>query len=391
VKIVHLDTNRIPAPLGLARLHIDKVDQPDFFAWAEGEVVQMTRERIPPFTVIRLVSQVPAAGQLQEWAFPREGRVLAEADVTFAVPNNEQAAAIAALAKAWAGNASRGWPQIAAVVSRLREQYEHAPEATVPAGCHDSVAHFLLDSHRGPDYLFASAAAILLRHLGYRTRLVSGFYAAPEKYDSRSRHTPVVAQDVHFWAEVELGFNHWVTVEATPGYEVLQPPTTLAQRCLQAMRSAWQWCWNHPASLAAGCVVLVATAWYRRHLLDFLLRSLWHIPASRSAEACILATVWLLDRRCSCVGRPRPKFVTLTSWYGNSDVTKEGDTEAVKRLFLRMVDWYLYAPSPIRRSTPAWSQQEVRATCLWAIRFWSLRRCYRRFSQSGPRMQGRST
>src|SRR5205085_1957064 len=76
---------------------------------------------------------------------------------------------------------------------------------------------------RGPDYQFAGAAAVLLRVLGYPTRLVSGFYAAPGRYDPQTGHTPVVQDDLHFWAEVRLPPGDWLVVEPAPGYEVLGP------------------------------------------------------------------------------------------------------------------------------------------------------------------------
>ena len=41
----------------------------------------------------------------------------------------------------------------------------------------DAVEYFLFESRRGPDYLFATSAAVLLRSLGYQTRVVSGLYA----------------------------------------------------------------------------------------------------------------------------------------------------------------------------------------------------------------------
>ena len=85
------------------------------------------------------------------------------------------------------------------MIAALRQGYAHDRSATASSGCTDVVAEFLLESRRGPDYLFASSAAVLLRSLGYPTRLVSGLYAAPGKYDPRTRHTPVTRDDVHFW------------------------------------------------------------------------------------------------------------------------------------------------------------------------------------------------
>ena len=371
LKIVNLDTNHIPAPANLARLHIDKIDRTDFFAWAEGDVVQMTRERIPPFTVIRMVSQVPTQEQLQELQRSCGNPLSVQPDTAMGVPQNRQTALVAQLAKRWAGDSQRGWSQVTAIVSHLRQEYESDPMAIVPAGCNDSVAHFLLDSHRGPDYQFASASAILLRHLGYSTRVVSGFYAAPKNFDSRSQHTPVFVQDVHFWAEVELG-PRWVTVESTPGYEVLEPPATFCQGCLVAVQTAWRWCWNNMLALTIGGIALAGVVRYRRSILNTIATCAWRIAATRSAEACVLATTRLLDCRGRWAGRARPDFITPARWYGDRDCQEGNDAESMRWAFLAMVNWYFYAPASVKRQ-PAWTRQEVHETCLWAIRSWSIR------------------
>jgi protein-glutamine gamma-glutamyltransferase len=213
-----------------------------------------------------------------------------------------------------------------------------------------------------------------LRHLGYSTRVVSGFYAAPKNFDCRSQHTPVFAQDVHFWAEVELGGGRWATVESTPGYEVLEPPATIGQRCLAAMRIVWRWCWNNMMSLTIVCIVLAGGIRFRRCILNMLATCLWRIAATRSAEACIFATARLLDCRCRWAGQARPAFITPTRWF-DKHYPEGQDAESLRRTFLPMVNFYLYAPVSVKRGQSAWTQQEVYNTCLCAVRIWSLREC----------------
>ncbi len=380
IKIVHLDTNHIPAPPRLARLHIDKIDRADFFAWAEGDVIQMTREKIPPLTVVRMVSQLPSAEQLRELHRQPVDCLPKQPDALLAVPQNDRTAEITQLAKRWAGDAKPGWEQVSAVVTHLRQEFEYAPDAVVPTGCDDSGAHFLFDSRQGPDYSFASASAVILRHLGYPTRVVSGFYASPDSYDSRSRHTPVLARDVHFWAEVELGSGCWATVEATPGYEVLSPPVTIAQQCLAMLRAVWLWCWQNATSLAVGCIGLVILFCHRRPILDRALQCLWTITAARSADACIWATIYLLDCRSHWAGCPRPTFITPTHWYG---VIIDGNaTQSMQQRFAAMADWCFYAPVSVKQHPPAWTTQEVRDVCRWTVQYWSLRQCRARLCLS---------
>ena len=49
---------------------------------------------------------------------------------------------------------------------------------------------FLTQSHRGPDYLFASATAAMLQSLGYSARLAAGFYAGQADYDPKIKQAP---------------------------------------------------------------------------------------------------------------------------------------------------------------------------------------------------------
>ena len=98
------------------------------------------------------------------------------------------------------------------VIDCLRSEYTLDWDAGIPEGCKDPVAYFLLESRRGPDYLFATAAAALLRHCGLKTRLANGFYVDPEKYDPETGHTPVTRDDLHFWVEIATRDGDWLVV-----------------------------------------------------------------------------------------------------------------------------------------------------------------------------------
>ena len=163
---------------------------------------------------------------------------------------------MAALARAWVAGLPEGWRQVEAVIAALRAGYAHDRSATASPDCTDVVAEFLLHSRRGPDYLFASAAAVLLRSLGYPTRVVSGLYAAPGRYDLRTRHTPVTGDDVHFWAEVRLPDGRWVAVEPTPGYELMPPVRAWSERIARALGGGGEWARGHAAGLLAAAAVL---------------------------------------------------------------------------------------------------------------------------------------
>jgi hypothetical protein len=68
-------------------------------------------------------------------------------------------------------------------VSNCGPLYAFDRSAHAPEDCPFPVGHFLFESKRGASYQFATAATMMLRSLGYSTRLVSGFYANPERFD----------------------------------------------------------------------------------------------------------------------------------------------------------------------------------------------------------------
>ena len=119
---------------------------------------------------------------------------------------------------------------MAAIVERLRKDFEHDSQIGIATTDGDPVIEFLTSKKKGPDYLFASAAVLLLRQQGYSARLALGYYASPSAFDSWARHTPVRKEDLHFWPEVLLSDGNWLALEPTPGYDVLLPQPTLVDR-----------------------------------------------------------------------------------------------------------------------------------------------------------------
>ena len=72
---------------------------------------------------------------------------------------------ISTLAEEWTRGLPRGWRQVQAIADRLRLGYELDRRAKPPEDCEFPVHHFLFESRRGPDYLFATAAAMMLRSI----------------------------------------------------------------------------------------------------------------------------------------------------------------------------------------------------------------------------------
>lgn len=314
LKIIRLATNRIPTPAHATGTHIDKVDQLDFYGWTNDDVLFMpVRERIPPLQVIHIRSRSIDPGQP---SIDGCNSAAASEQAYLAMWDTPQRKSIARLARAWAADFPSGYPQVAAVVAHLRSgEFKLDPEAAVSAKCADSAAHFLFHSRRGPDYLFATSAAALLRSLGYPTRIATGLYASPRRFNRLAQQTTVLPEDVHVWAEVCLDGHTWITVEPTPGYGVLPPNRTWGERIGTATASAARWLRQHAAGCCVAVLLMILAIGFRRELANLAFTVIWAACQFRSVRARVLATIWLVERRAALAGCGRPAHATLAGWY----------------------------------------------------------------------------
>jgi hypothetical protein len=221
---------------------------------------------------------------------------------------------VQSLAQEWTRGIPHGYRQIEAICQQLRSNYTLDRSAQVPEDCSFPVGLFLFESKRGPDYQFATAATLLLRSLGFSTRLVSGFYASPERYDARKRHTAVHSSDIHFWCEVFVGAGTWVTLDPTPGYEVLSPPPGLKQRMLSLIAAAARVMLDHWLIVLLLSTAAVTAFVKRPFLADRWNSVLWEIAPATTARGRVLQTVRSIDCRLRLAGLPRPPGMTLTKW-----------------------------------------------------------------------------
>jgi transglutaminase-like putative cysteine protease len=384
IKVGLLRTTRVPAPAHLERFRVGQVNRPDFFAWAQADILRFARRRLPPGTVVETESRTVDPRRLL--ALDLAPRPSYAPSVYLGLPDGTPpcppprlgggrggTAATAELAHAWAVGQPPGWAQVQAVVAGLRGRCIHDRRATVPEDCPDVVACFLFTSRRGPDYLFASAAAVMLRALGYPTRVVSGFYTSPQRYDESSRHTAVLGADVHFWAEVLVDPSTWVAVEPTPGYELAPPAFSWGERLAETLQASGGWLLDHRGLGVVALAGVVLTARFRRELLDRLATLGWALAPAASWRGRVLDTLKLLERRARWAGRPRPAGSTPARWYRRAATGAAGpDRDSIEKL-LDLADWALYAPAQLDANLP-YAQGEVRAACRRAVRAWSLSR-----------------
>ena len=362
LKIIRLDTNRIPSPNQMLGIHIDKVDRSDFFEWAQPGIVRMDREKLPSLSVIHVQSRVVDERLIRKTLVHLSGGP----EVYRQFGSEEQSRQVRELAERWTKDVAVGWPQVQTIVERLRREYVHDRDAKPPSGCEHTVADFLFESHRGPDYQFASAAVWILRSLGYSTRLVSGFYADPVRYDMRSRHTGVTAEDVHFWAEVGAGSDNWLPIEPTPGYQLLQPPTTLAEQLQAAGLVAWQWIFANTIAIFVSAAAITWLVVRRHFVADRIATAIWRWWPARGERAFVRQTLRLLDRRFHRMGFTRSVGTTPTRWLERM-VSHESDSDRqVASRFKQLAEWADFGPADSMFPT-----QECRVICQKAVQIWA--------------------
>lgn len=348
LKIINLDSNRVPSPPHLTGIHISKIDDASLFRWAQPSIVRLDRQRIPPLSVIHVASETV------DWSFIPHSYLRAAwvNDAYSQFPEVVDRSRVEQLARSWTEGTSYGWPQVVAVANRLRADYKLDQIGTDDLSETTAAEQFLFESRRGPDYQFATAASLLLRSLGYSTRLVRGFYVSPDKYDARLGHTPVDRHDAHFWLEVYMGAEMWVSVDPSPGYELLGPPPTAFEQ-LQAIAGALgafaHRQWQVLVALAvAGTVVYRNRVWLR----DIGRTLAWRMFHAQQARRTLSRAAQLIDDRCRWVGLPRPPGVTLRRWLPAITAAVEEPQPTQFERFMELVDWAAFGSMNRNLPTP---------------------------------------
>jgi protein-glutamine gamma-glutamyltransferase len=359
IKIARFATNSIPTPPHLTQFRVEQINRLDFFRWTSPDVLGVIRSSLPGGTVVETENEVLDIEVLQPTHFTRNAMELHDK--------------VRSLAESWTDGLTPGWPQIEAIAMRLKQDYVLDRDYQVPDACTDAVADFLWEARRGPDYQFASAAAVLLRSLGYETRIASGFYVRPDRYDWQARNTPVMQDDIHTWAEVRLLGGVWTTIEPTPGYELPSPRMTWTKRLAATWSGVVDWGRRHGVFLAVASVFLVLAVYYRCELADSISLLVWRVSGRRTWNDRVLATLRLLERRLSRARVPRPASQTPRRWYGQlAGAVAPELVDDVQRILL-LADCATYAPRIKRQNSP-WPEEEVGSACARLAKGWSLAR-----------------
>lgn len=380
IRIINLKTDRIPAPPNTSGVHIDKLTTDGMFTSTQDGMLALDMDFIPQLTVLHVESLQRRRSQTPQLARSPSG-------------TGDTEEAIRATALKWTEGTAGGWPQIEAICTRLKQECILDPHAVVPPHVEDAASHFLFKSKRGPDYLFACTTALLLRSLGYETRVVRGLYASPDRYDRGSRLTSVYAHDAHFWVEVlasnsmpkasgnQNSLPRWMTVEPSPGYETLLAPESFWSQLCYRTALTWHTMQRNPL-ICLVSVLVIPVAWRKKaDVCDIALTSWWRIHhRCGDVRHGVKSTLVLLHRRAIIRGYPRPKGVSLNSWKISEDEQLANQVGWDKR-FLGIANWALYG-----EGHPAgYTTEEIRASCTEAAVLGlrrPLKRRHRAFSTS---------
>lgn len=327
----------LPTPPNLRRFRVGRVNEPEFFGWAQDGVLAFSQRNAPSGITVETEART-----VDPWLLARADWPLStDADQDSGNPAQILDQRIIAKIRSWIGPEENPWLAAQRLIDGLRSEYTLDWNAVVPEGCDDPVAYFLLEGKRGPDYLFATTAATLLRHRGMRTRLVNGFYVDPDKYDPETGHTPVTFADLHFWVELATGEGDWLVVEPTPGYRVCPPVLPLFERILRAGSGLVEWSLRHGSLIMATITIVSLLYVWRREITDKICCLFLLVKHDAGIRLRLMQTARHLEWRGRVAGCGRRPCQSGSAWL--ADLACQGD-RADMVVFSRLVAWAAHAP-----------------------------------------------
>ena len=324
-KVMRLQTPILPAPAFLNSWHISRVDNPNLFRWNDAGLVKFDGEAIPQHTVIDIKGHVPNYHVMRSMGDLRHGHrnngsqntlpLSSDPQSPFLqVPDTSSRQQIEELTTQCVAGIDPGWNQVEAIVNRMRKDFVLKRDWEVDNSTDDTVNHFL-SQQGGPQWMFATSCAMMLRSAGYRTRLASGFLVQKKDYDRRARQSIATSGNLHMWPEVCLDGQYWIPLEPTPGFPVPFSTETTWQWMVAKAYNAFVWVWYNPLTSLS---VLASVIWsyvYRAQVVTFLMLLWWHLVRFVWPRGLLRATRQLLDFRFWAAGDKRPISRTIKSWY----------------------------------------------------------------------------
>lgn len=352
LKVLRLDSTRLPTPMMTSGLHIKDIDRQDFFGIEDdGSYFMPGREKVPALTVVNVASGnvmedelisrnalacdsiIPEGRKrpvdLMETRRVSEGRPAVAGSLHVPHLRSGLPKRIDSNREPWANTLrlmkldsnQSPYQQLQSIVVYLRTEFTF--DRSVETKTDRPIEEFLR-TRRGGDHLFATTAAMMARELGLQTRLVTGFYVRPSAVDIAAGHNNVLPDDVHVWVEVRLDDGRWFEIEPTPGYRqpIYKPSTWLVGKRYAANH------WPH----AMGMVVLGGVLWMTRLFwIELGLSVLYPVGAMLWPRRRMKLAMQVLQTRAKLAGCPRVTGCPQRDWLLSLTATNENVREAARR------------------------------------------------------------
>lgn len=303
IRIGQLGGNTLPLPGFAQRFRMGRVNRADFFDSTDSGLVRLAHRQLPSGATLQAVCHRIDSSELFDVP-PALTRNTTVGLIGTGLVSTE----VRQFAENWGRNCEQGWDQVIKVIDSLRSHVILDRTQTV-SGESESVQELLVVTRRGPDYQIASAAAILLRNLGYRVRLVSGFFATEEDVDPRSGFAELNAEHIHFWIEILLADGTWMTVDPSPGYPMLNVPMSPRRWFADKWTGIRNSIAAYPVTSGVSILILLSGWFLRRHMLDLVATGVCWCRGNRVQD------VWrVLELRARLAGCPRASFITPAQW-----------------------------------------------------------------------------
>jgi transglutaminase-like putative cysteine protease len=156
----------------------------------------------------------PTPAQLAAVAFPPPADNAPATSLGDVPP--DVAAGIRAIAERWTEGAANDYERILAIQDHLSDTSEFTYDKSVPPRDDSyTLLEFLTSTKRGFCQQFASAMAVMLRTLGFPSRVAVGYTPGRQDPDTDAWH--VTTSELHSWVEVLFPGWGWLAFEPTPG------------------------------------------------------------------------------------------------------------------------------------------------------------------------------
>lgn len=335
----------VPTRAGTQMWSIDQISDPTFFGISSDHCLFMPgREFVPDYTVVRFVNSrihLPKLDALLQGCAPG----YAHYDMEERCRTD-----IAELAHEYAADKERGWSQVESVVRGVRRDFEWDRAVVSSHMANGSqlekstpLRDFLVN-RSGPSYLFATASAMMLEHLGYETRLVTGFYVHPGHLTDQ-QEIAIQPEDAHVWLEVNAGHDYWVPLEPTPGFRQPRYTSGFWYHLKQAKYTIL-------FALILGSLLVSMVYVFRARLFEVACLCFQPLLPILRDQHQVASLAWLMDMRLSLAGRPRQRSSILRVHAGLFKHALSRDIEELLNQYFVASDRLLFSGnrSPLEHS-----------------------------------------